>query len=180
MTTMLALSIVPAAHALSVASLAEHLAVSGDVSGRFEQSRYLADLDTRIEGSGRYRFEQGERVIWQLEKPVKETLELSEAGIRHNGEALQDDPAGVATLIMQLLNGRLAALAERFEIDLQGSEANWHATLRPRQAGLAEYLERIDMRGGAQLENVQMAMADGDRLDIHLLTDTATNASPGT
>lgn len=157
------------ASAMSLETLADHLASQGDVSGRFEQTRYLADLDTRIDGHGHYRFEQGDRVIWSLESPVEETMELSGAGIERNGEHINDDPAGVATLIMQLLNGQFSALADRFDITLEGDQANWHATLVPRQQGLANYLHTIDMHGDARLEQIDMAMADGDRLDIHLL-----------
>ncbi|REC94181.1 LolA family protein [Kushneria indalinina] len=174
------------AHAMSLESLADHLAAQGDVAGRFEQTRYLADLDTQIDGRGRYRFEQGNRVTWSLESPVEETMELSEAGIRRNGERLDDDPAGVATLIMQLLNGQLSTLADRFEVTLEGNQQAWHATLVPRQQGLAEYLDSIDMRGDNRLEQINMAMADGDRLNIHLLppeedpgtADTSSRQAP--
>lgn len=157
------------ARAMSLETLADHLAAQGDVNGRFEQTRYLADLDTRIDGRGHYRFEQGDRVIWSLESPVEETMELSDAGIQRNGERIDDDPAGVATLIMQLLNGQFSALADRFDITLEGDEKAWHATLVPRQQGLANYLHNIDMQGDARLEQINMAMADGDRLNIHLL-----------
>lgn len=157
------------AQAMSLEALADHLAAQGDVAGRFEQTRYLADLDTQIDGRGHYRFEQGDRVIWSLESPVAETMELSEAGIRRNGERIDDDPAGVATLIMQLLNGRLSTLSDRFEVTLEGDQTDWHATLVPRHQGLASYLDSIDMRGDDRLEQVNMAMADGDRLNIHLL-----------
>ncbi|WP_456268058.1 outer membrane lipoprotein carrier protein LolA [Kushneria sp. AK178] len=173
-------------HAMSLEALADHLAAPDDVTGRFEQTRYLADLETRIDGRGHYRFEQGDRVIWTLESPVEETMELSRDGIRRNGERINDDPAGVATLIMQLLNGRLSSLSDRFEVTLEGDEQNWHATLVPRQQGLASYLDSIDMRGDKRLEQINMAMADGDRLDIHLLppghddpaTDTSSRQAP--
>lgn len=156
------------AFALSLDDLAHQLAAEGDVSGRFEQRRYLADLDTHIEGHGRYRFEQGERVVWQLEAPVEETMTLSDEGISRNGAPIEDDPAGVATLIMQLLSGRLSALENRFDIALSGSETQWAADLVPRRQALAEYLESIAMRGGERLERVTLHMADGDRLDIRL------------
>lgn len=161
------------ASAMSLETLADHLAAEGDVGGRFEQSRYLADLDTSIEGYGQYRFEAGQQVIWTLESPVRETMTLSNDGIRRNGERVDDDPAGVATLIMQLLNGQLTALEDRFDIRLEGNEQDWHATLVPRQQALASYMTGIDMRGGERLEQIDMAMADGDRLDIHLLPPAA-------
>lgn len=170
------------AHALTLEALADHLAAQGDVAGRFEQTRYLADLDTQIDGRGHYRFEQGDRVVWALESPVQETMELSNQGIQRNGKPVEDDPAGVATLIMQLLNGQLAALSDRFEVTLEGEQKNWHARLTPRQQALASYLDSIDMRGDDRLEQIHMAMADGDRLDIHLLPpdegDPAADSAP--
>ncbi|OHV10550.1 LolA family protein [Kushneria phosphatilytica] len=162
------------ARAMTLDTLEQQLSSQGNVSGTFDQQRYLADLDTAIKGHGRYAFEQGERVRWHLLAPVDQDLVLDRQGIEQGGEMFRDDPAGVARLILQVLQGDLNALRSRFEIDITGSPGDWQAHLTPRSDTLRRYLDHLDLSGDRHMRHVRMAMHNGDRLDITLHPNGAT------
>lgn len=168
---LLTLALPLTAHAITLDELNAQLAQTPSLSGRFVQQRYLDDLETTLESSGRFDYRRGERVRWRLERPVTEELTVDKAGIRRDGEPLDDDPAGVAGLILQLMDGNLRALEDRFRISLEGDPEAWQAQLLPRQPGLADYLDAIRLSGGRLLERVEMKMHDGDRLTVTLDAD---------
>ncbi|RKR04343.1 hypothetical protein C7446_1548 [Kushneria sinocarnis] len=156
------------ARAMTLTTLDQQLSRQGDVSGTFEQHRYLADLETTIDGHGRYAFEQGERVRWHLLAPVEQDLVLGRQGVEQGGEMFRDDPAGIARLILQVMQGDLATLRSRFKVKLSGAPTDWQAHLTPRGEALGRYLDRIELAGDRHMRHVRMLMHNGDRLDIQL------------
>ncbi|MCM2973054.1 LolA family protein [Larsenimonas suaedae] len=166
--TTLALPINALAAELDLNTLTQTLSTADHVEGRFVQKRYLHDMETTLTSHGTYQFDRGEQVIWTLTDPVQETLTLDDDGMQRNGTAIKDSPAGVARLIMQLLNGDFAALESRFDIALTGSDADWQARLTPNSDAMRRYLKRITLTGGDTLSHLEMALSDGDTLSIDL------------
>ncbi len=62
-----------------------------------------------------------------------------------------------------MLEGRITPLAQDFDISLDGERGSWKLGLRPLDARVAAYLERIDVYGrGPRLHCMEATEPDGD------------------
>ncbi|HET8791498.1 MAG TPA: outer membrane lipoprotein carrier protein LolA [Modicisalibacter sp.] len=142
------------------------------IEGKFEQQRYLADLDTSLASRGHFTYQRGERVVWVLEAPIEDRLVftpdsasvINESSNAHNDRRRDQ----VAALFLRLLGGDWQALAERFEIALEGSAEDWRVELTPISAALRERIEGIELHGGRYLESLTLHAANDDVLDVRL------------
>lgn len=158
-----------AAHAFDLDDLHRQLAATPSLTGRFEQQRQLADLDSSLTSRGKFRFERGERVVWQLESPVEERIELTpEAIVNGSGDAAPPGGEQVAQLFLQLLEGDWQALESRFELALDGDRGAWQVALTPKEPALRERIENITLDGGRYIDHLDMHTPTGDRLEVRL------------
>ncbi|MCE3028319.1 outer membrane lipoprotein carrier protein LolA [Salinicola sp. DM10] len=157
------------AYAFDLASLQQRLAATPSLAGKFTQQRRLADLGTSLDSSGRFSFVRGQRVVWQLERPVEESIELTPEAIV-NGSGDRTPPGGeqVARLFLQLLEGDWQALASRFEIALAGDAEAWQVTLTPKAAALRERISSIALDGGRYIDHLTLRTPGGDTLAVRL------------
>ncbi|SHF21464.1 Outer membrane lipoprotein carrier protein LolA [Modicisalibacter ilicicola DSM 19980] len=162
--------------AFELADLQDRLSQSEALEGRFEQQRYLADLDTRLISSGHFLYERDTRVVWTLETPVEDRLVFKAESLPEAapvpGEASGGSPDNarqreqVATLFLRLLQGDWQSLRERFSLELSGDENAWQVTLIPEAEALRERLSRIELQGGRHLEHLELDAANGDVLEV--------------
>ncbi|SDL18053.1 Outer membrane lipoprotein-sorting protein [Modicisalibacter muralis] len=142
------------------------------IEGQFEQQRYLADLDTSLDSRGHFTYRRGERVVWVLEAPVKDRLVFtpdSASVIDESANASNDRRRDqVAALFLRLLGGDWQALAERFEIAIDGDVDDWRVTLTPKSAALRERITGIELQGGRYLEFLTLHAANDDVLEVRL------------
>lgn len=158
--------------AFGLDDLQARLAQTQAIEGQFEQQRYLADLDTSLDSSGHFTYQRGERVVWVLEAPVEDRLvftpdsasALDESTDAHNDRRRDQ----VAALFLRLLGGDWQALAERFEIALEGSAKDWRVDLTPISAALRERITGIELQGGRYLESLTLHAANDDVLEVRL------------
>ncbi|MCE8034131.1 hypothetical protein EKK97_17600 [Billgrantia tianxiuensis] len=154
-------------------ALAEHLATHAPQCGRFEQSRWLADLEARLVSRGHFQQDK-EGVVWQTTAPVNDRVVLN---------ADNDDlPLGfqiIAPVFTGLLSGNWQALEHHFTIELSGELEDWQATLVPNEAAVAERLTQLLVSGNRQVEQVGLEFADGDRLDLTLTPATCGSLDDG-
>lgn len=172
--------------AFDLEALQARLATTPDIAGRFEQTRYLADLDTSLVSRGHFRYERDTRVIWTLETPVDKRLvftpqdaaSLDEAGGETNGN---DDRRRqqAAELLLSLLDGDWSALERRFDITLAGHAEAWSVDLVPRQRAVRERLESIRLAGGRYLESLSLHAANGDILEVTFSDQRPLEAGAG-
>ena len=156
--------------AFDLDDLQSRLGETRAIEGRFEQQRYLADLDTTLASRGHFVYERAERVVWVLEEPVKDRLVLTPDSASALDEPGSDDRRRdqVAALFLRLLGGDWQALAERFEIAIDGDAESWRVTLTPRAAALRERIATIELRGGRYLEHLTLHAANDDVLEVRL------------
>ncbi|WP_136069323.1 LolA family protein [Modicisalibacter radicis] len=162
------------ARAFDLEDLQARLAATPDIAGRFEQTRYLADLDTSLVSRGQFRYERDTRVVWRLETPVEKRLvftpqdaaSLDEKG---GGGANGDDDRRrqqAAELLLSLLDGDWEVLERRFDITLAGDAEAWRVDLVPRQQAVRERLKSLHLAGGRYLQTLGLHAADDDILEV--------------
>nr|WP_299242082.1 outer membrane lipoprotein carrier protein LolA [uncultured Halomonas sp.] len=177
--------------AFELADLQDRLNRTEALKGRFEQQRYLADLDTRLKSTGHFLYERDTRMIWVLETPVEDRLvftaenaadgadEGSAAGTGNDRQRQQ-----VGTLLLQLLQGDWQALQERFTLDVAGTSDAWQVTLVPKAKALRQRFTRIELKGAEHLDNVALYAANEDVLKVRFFDQqpfdpAATEAANG-
>ncbi|MFC3284902.1 LolA-related protein [Litchfieldella rifensis] len=155
------------------ATLAAHLAAHAPQCGRFEQSRWLADLETRLDSRGHFQ-QQENGLIWQTTVPVKDRVVLSQ-----DNDAL---PLGFQVMLpvfTGLLSGDWQALERHFSLELSGELENWQARLVPSEAAVAERLTHLVVGGDQRVKRIELEFADGDRLDLRLTPAACENLGHG-
>lgn len=157
------------AQAFDLDDLQQQLAATPSLAGSFEQRRELADLDSSLKSQGSFTFERGRRVVWQLETPVQERIELTPEAIT-NASGDNAPPGGeqVAQLFLQLLEGDWQALESRFSLALSGDQDEWQVALTPKAAALRERIAEITLKGDRYIDHLDMRTPDGDRLEVRL------------
>ncbi|WP_227369943.1 LolA family protein [Halomonas sp. M20] len=143
------------------------------LKGRFEQQRYLADLDTRLKSTGHFLYERDTRMVWVLETPVEDRLVFTAENAVNGTDENSAASAGndrqrqqVGTLLLQLLQGDWQALQERFTLDVAGTNEAWQVTLTPKARALRQRFTRIELKGADYLDNVALYAANEDVLKV--------------
>tara|TARA_R110000764_G_scaffold37990_2_gene84138 strand:- start:483 stop:1028 length:546 start_codon:yes stop_codon:yes gene_type:complete len=159
----------PAAAELNSAALGNQLAEHSPACSRFEQTRWLADLEAELASSGYFqRSEQG--LVWHTLTPVDSRLVLNADN--------PDMPLAyqvILPVLTGLLGGDWAALQQHFTLQLQGELSDWRAELTPTDAAVAERLQHLQVSGAEQVEQLQIDFVSGDRMTLQLsAADCAT------
>lgn len=150
------------------------------LQGHFEQQKTIAVLPVPISSSGRFSFEQGKEVVWEILVPVQSRLKLTPGGIDFadaNGEQktpAQAQQAGaeiVARIFMGVIAGELDSLQDYFTLSASGTAGDWHIQLVPRTANLSAYITRIELDGGEFTEHLNIMEANGDKTYIVFTTN---------
>ncbi|KPQ25190.1 MAG: hypothetical protein HLUCCA13_06640 [Halomonas sp. HL-48] len=159
------------------AALAERLAANAPQCGRFEQSRWMADLDTQLESRG-YFEHQEDGLVWQTTAPINDRVLLSE-----DNDELPKGFQVIAPMLGGLLAGDWQRLEKYFTTELSGEEQRWQATLTPNEASIAERLTQLHVRGSQQVDEVEIDFANDDRLSLTLTAadcDSLDDSDPAT
>lgn len=159
-----------------LAQLGERSKTIQTLEGRFEQQKKVAVLPVPLNSSGRFQFEQGKGVVWELLAPVQNKLELTSKGINfgNDQQVSSVQQAGVevvAKIFMGVIAGELDTLKDYFAVTAEGDSTQWVLHLTPHSANLAAYIKRIELRGGEFTEQLDIAEANGDSTLIRFTTD---------
>lgn len=173
MTLLALIAAMPAWSAPKADVLAKRLSAHAPSCGRFEQSRWLADLDTRLDSRGTFR-RQADGLIWQTLSPIEDRLRLSD-----DNDALPPGLRLMLPVLTGLLSGDWQALEPHFKVELDGVLEDWQAELVPIDAAVGERLAHLTVSGGERVERVELAFASGDRLTLTLTATPCRSLDDG-
>ncbi|HWT54908.1 MAG TPA: outer membrane lipoprotein carrier protein LolA [Rhodocyclaceae bacterium] len=145
------------------------------VRAEFAQSKQISGVKRPLQTSGQLIFARQYGVLWQIDKPYKVSYILSEEKIVEitadggRKERLARDLPGLAQVgrvFRAMLGANTSALREHFDIEAKGEAGNWSLTLNPRQAQMAQFIEQIDIGGGAFVVAIRIQERGGDATQI--------------
>lgn len=151
--------------------------------GRFTQHRHLLEIPRPLASHGEFLLVRGQGVWWHALAPIDAALVLTPAGVRRDATDLAPDrppqpgTALAAEIFFALFGLDIDTLARSFDLFASRTGADWQLGLRPRDAALAAWFRQASVRGGAQVEQVTLEEATGDRLEIELRATPARAAS---
>lgn len=155
------------------------------VRAEFAQSKQVAALKRPLLTSGHLLFSRQQGVLWQIEQPYRVSYILGEervveiAADGSRKERLAGELPGMAQVgrvFRAMLGGNTTALRNYFELQAQGDVNRWTLTLKPRQAQVAQFIEQLEIRGGAFVSEVRMFEAGGDVTQIRFRNSIGSNA----
>jgi outer membrane lipoprotein-sorting protein len=155
-----------------VSQIASHLAQAKGVRAQFTQTQTLAAMKQPLVSTGSLLFFRERGVIWQIDTPYKATYVITDAGVAEvnaNGQRVTAHGAqgtrGVAQvskMMRSMLGGDLSALYSQFDVQAEGSAAQWRMQLTPNQPQIAQSIKGLEMNGGDYLQSLRITLANGD------------------
>ena len=155
-----------------VSQIASHLAQAKGVRAQFTQTQTLAAMKQPLVSTGSLLFVRDRGVIWQIDTPYKATYVITDAGVAEvdaNGQRVTAHSAqgtrGVAQvskMMRAMLGGDLSALYSQFDVQAEGSAAQWRMQLTPNQPQIAQSIKGLQMNGGDYLQSLRITLANGD------------------
>lgn len=157
-----------------LAAISARMPVHDQLSGRFEQKKYLAVLPQPLASKGEFAFARDSGLRWHVSAPIDSLLLFNQSGLRQeqNGETLwsvsADQPAAsvIGRIISALLTGDWVLLSSYFVISGDAGGEQWQLQLTPRQSELAQMLTRIDLRGDEYVQAMTLLEANNDRTEL--------------
>jgi outer membrane lipoprotein-sorting protein len=155
-----------------VSQIAAHLAQAKGVRAQFTQTQTLAAMKQPLVSTGSLLFFRERGVVWQIDTPYKATYVITDAGVTEvnaNGQRVTAHSAqgtrGVAQvskMMRAMLGGDLSALYSQFDVQAEGSAAQWRMQLTPNQPQIAQSIKGLEMNGGDYLQRLRITLANGD------------------
>ena len=138
------------------------------VVGRFTQQRHLPQLERAIASRGRFAYDRGRGLLWQVTEPIASILVIAEDGVFQDGEPVDGAAPlrAVAPVFGALFAGESSRLQGHFAIDRERTDTGWRLHLTPRDRTLGAAIERIVIAGQAEPRTLQLIGADGGRTEL--------------
>jgi outer membrane lipoprotein-sorting protein len=149
---------------------------------RFVERKHVAILNAPLETSGRLVYRAPDRLEKHTLSPQRESLVLEGDLLTFSNPerkqrrtlALQDYPVVWAFVesIRSTLAGDLATLSRFYEVALDGSEREWHLTLKPSDPRVRESVREIRIGGRREtITGIEIIEAGGDRSVMTITRD---------
>lgn len=145
------------------------------VRAAFTQQRQSPALSQPQTSTGQLLFVAGHGMLWQVQQPYQETLALT------NNQTLRIDANGhaqpvrnergvnqISQMLQTMLAGQLDVVLRQFNVQAQGTPAQWTLHFTPKQARVAQVLREIRLDGSDYLTGIHIDMQDGAQTDIRM------------
>ncbi|CAN7455712.1 LolA family protein [Paraburkholderia sp. DD10] len=162
----------PAGNPALVSQIASHLAQAKGVRAQFTQTQTLAAMKQPLVSTGSLLFFRERGVIWRIDTPYQATYVITDSGVTEvdaNGRRVTArgaqgtrGVAQVSKMMRAMLGGDLSALYSQFDVQAEGSAAQWRMQLTPNQPQIAQSIKGLQMNGGDYLQSLRITLANGD------------------
>jgi hypothetical protein len=148
------------------------------VRGSFEQRKTVKGFRNPLVSSGDFVVARQRGVVWRTLAPFPSTLVVTrDRVIAKQGDgtvakrlSANEEPAvrAISETLFGVMAADLSALVQRFEISGESGRDGWRLVLLPRDAGLARWIQRVELEGDRFLLAVRLQEASGDLTAIRL------------
>ena len=189
MTLMILLASMSASADELIARIQQQLDPAPVLRGEFVQTRELTGLKRPLKSSGRMVVDKARGVLWKTEKPIAGTLRVSRQEIvqKDGSQVLmrlsaEREPAvkTIGSVLFSLFSGDLATLdryfSHRGSLQRRDGKPGWELQLTPREATLASLIQRIEIKGNSNAEEITLKTESGDLTRIEFLQMRAGQA----
>lgn len=156
---------------------------SPTVRGQFSQTKTLSGVSKKLNSEGFFIVDKSKGVIWVTEKPIYQTLKVSESGIRigNKGGVLMNLDARsepsvkyINELVMAIFSGDMSALERLFHYSGDVTSKGWSLELAPKNSS-AMIFKKIMIVGNSAINRITFTSKEGDVTEV---TFTDVSLSP--
>jgi hypothetical protein len=160
-----------AAAALDLDALMRDLRAVPERHATFVETKRMALLNGPLVRRGTLDYVRPDRLTMRVESPYFEKLDIAgdaltierRSGVSRVALASQPQLAAWIESLRATLAGDGAALTTHFDVNAEGSRADWRLTLTPRDPALAAVVARVAVAGSAaEVLRFEMEEAKGD------------------
>ena len=166
---------------------AAKLARAEVLTGTFTHQKHLREIPKPLTSSGEFTFARSLGVYWHTRKPFDSVVVLTPSGILEQAEgsrslklSADEQPAVrmIASVFLALFTLDVSTLERSFELSAVSEGTRWTLGLKPRGGAIAQVFQRATVSGGADVEQVVLTDARGDRTVIDLAAIEYSSAPP--
>ena len=145
------------------------------LTGQFEQTKYIAQIDANLASSGTFSYQAGKQITWHTSTPVESTLTLTPEHIvsQQNGQtvsSISNEQSPVVAVFSDIFFGVMTAqwslLQNYFDITPELDGEQWRATLTPNDANIAQAVTQVTLSGNQLLQHVVLTEPNGNTTSI--------------
>ncbi|AKE53146.1 outer membrane lipoprotein carrier protein LolA [Kangiella geojedonensis] len=152
---------------------------------KFKQEKNIKVLANPLTSFGYLLLANQEAVVWQTTQPIKSTTVISPNNFRqyNKKDQLMTMPANtsnqtsqlVSSTFLSILSGTIDQLNDNFEVSTSCSETEWHISLIPNNNDILRLLQKIDITGNIQINQLNFVETNQDITQISFTpTDDST------
>lgn len=145
------------------------------LEGQFSQEKYLSALDAGLVSTGKFKYERGNSIHWEILQPIQNKLIMTPDRISNQqdgGELLQLDVntnptvAILGEIFFAVLTAEWEKLARYFELSGTIDGEKWHAILIPLDQAARQVFSHVELKGATLLKEIILHETSGDRTTI--------------
>ena len=173
---MLVLVILLVASSVSAESLVNQIeslvSTSPTVRGKFAQSKTLSGVSKKLSSEGFFIVDKSRGIAWVTEKPIYQTLRVSDSGIRIGNKSgvlmnARSEPSikYINELVLAIFSGDLSALERLFNYSGDVTTKGWNLELTPKNTA-STLFKKITIVGGSAISRISFVSKDGDLTEV--------------
>ena len=150
------------------------VSASPTVRGKFTQSKTLSGVSKKLNSEGFFIVDKSKGVVWVTEKPIYQTLKVSNSGIRigNKGGVLMNLDARsepsvkyINELVLAIFSGDMSALEKLFNYSGDVTAKDWNLELTPKNTVSLPF-KKITIVGGSAISRISFVSKDGDLTEV--------------
>lgn len=147
---------------------------SPTVRGNFSQTKTLSGVSKKLNSEGFFIVDKSKGVVWITEKPIYQTLKVTETGIRigNKGGVLMNVDARsepsvkyINELVLAIFSGDMSALERLFNYSGEVTAKGWNIELTPKNS-VSTLFKKITIVGSSSINRISFISKDGDLTEV--------------
>lgn len=150
------------------------VSTSPTVRGQFSQTKLLSGVSKKLSSEGFFIVDKSKGVIWVTQKPIYQTLKVSESGIRIGNKSgvlmnldARSEPSVkyINQLVMAIFSGDMSVLEKLFNDAGDVTAKGWTLELTPKNIS-ATFFQKITIAGGSAISRITFISKEGDITEV--------------
>ena len=144
------------------------------VRGNFTQSKTLSGVSKKLNSEGFFIVDKSKGIVWITEKPIYQTLKVSNSGIRIGNKSgvlmnldARSEPSVkyINELVLAIFSGDMSALERLFNYSGEVTAKGWNLELTPKNT-VSTLFKQITIVGSSTINRISFISKDGDLTEV--------------